>query len=312
VQIATVLIATDFSQTGERAARAGAAIARRHGARVVLAHVVRPPRLGRATPFFPLSMDRSHIEEALRAEALDRLRALRETLLPDVAGVALELTDHPRAAVAINDLADHHDADLVVVGTHALEGLARVVARSTAERTMRAARRPMLVVTPDASIEVVVRGDVVVGVDDSMASLAATRWAGAWAAMSGGSLTLFHTDVIGAGDVMVDELARQQALGETRRGLWQLAAQHVPPGVGVIVEANLAGDVVSSLLERTRRGDGLIVVGSQRPTGPWRATTAQQLVRRSLWPIVVVPDPLPLGRDLDFTPRRDAPRAFLA
>ena len=309
MQIATVLIATDFSRTGERAALVGALIAHRHGARVVLLHALRPQPLGRATPFFPLSMDRGRIEVTLRLEALDQLRALREAALPDVPGVALELTEHPRAAVAIADAADHFDADLIVVGTHALEGLARIVARSTAERVVRVARRPVMVVTPDASIEATVRGPLVVGVDAGTASIAATRWAGAWAARSGGSLTLFHVDALGPRELVADERAREGRLGDTRRSLRQLASEHVPPGVGVLVEAHAALDLVSSLLARTGRGEGLLVIGANKPEGPWRATTAQRLVRRSCWPVVVVPDPLRLGRDLDLAPRRIAQRA---
>lgn len=304
MQIATVLVATDFSETGDRAVEAGARLARDRGARVILLHALRPPPLGRATPFFPMSMDRGDIEETVRGEALDRLREVREEAMGGLEGVALELREGPRPSVAISDAADHFGADLVVVGTHALTGLARFVARSTAERVARAARRPVLVMTPDAPIETIMGGHLVVGIDDAPASVAALRWAGDWAARVGGVLTLFRAEALGPGDLDASDRVQRARVGDAQRALRRLAADHVPEGVRVIVEAAIAGDPLSSLVGRTERGEGLLVIGRSRPRGTWRSTPADRLLRRSRWPVVVVPDPIPLGRDLDLAPRR--------
>lgn len=130
MQLATILIATDFSEPGARAIEAGGLLARRHGARIVLFHAARPASLGRATPFFPLGMSREEIETILVSEAVDRLRQVRERYLGTLDGVVLEAVPSGTPAAAIHDAADRHGADLVVVGTHGLRGLARVMTRS--------------------------------------------------------------------------------------------------------------------------------------------------------------------------------------
>jgi len=48
----------------------------------------------------------------------------------------------------IEEYAAAHDADLVVVGTHGRTGVERVLLGSVAERVLRTATRPVLVVGP--------------------------------------------------------------------------------------------------------------------------------------------------------------------
>lgn len=304
MSITTILIATDFSKTAERATRAGALLALATGARVVLFHAAPPVALGRATPFFPVELERSDIEEVVRSEARDKLRQVRDEVLWNVERVAVVEAPAANAAAAINDAADHYLADLVVVGTHALRGLARLVAGSTAERVARDCRRPVLVVTPDASIDGVLPTRIVVGVDLSSASVAALRWAGSWAQATRAPLTVFHVSVpsrpLGPGDALDApwiEHGDHLEIADAQRSLRQLVAQHVPAGVAASIEVRAAGDAPSALGSRAAGSHDLVVVGSgRRHRGWWFASTAQRVVRRSPAPVVVVPDAR-AGRD---------------
>ena len=77
-----------------------------------------------------------------RAEA--RLRALVDALPADVRGEALFL--HGRAAETIVEVGQSRDA--ILIGTHGRKGLAHVLLGSVAERVVRTASVPVLVLHP--------------------------------------------------------------------------------------------------------------------------------------------------------------------
>lgn len=132
-----VLVATDFGATSARAARRGAALAGRHGAEILLAHVVDPaawPVVG------PASAAKGAVE-----------RALAEQNARDLGGKARVLALHGRPAVELAEAARAHDADLVVVGSHGAGPIERAFLGSVAEGVVERSSVSVLVVTaPDA------------------------------------------------------------------------------------------------------------------------------------------------------------------
>jgi len=114
-----ILVATDGSEAAERAGDHAVAVARTTGARLHALTV--------------------GDDEPARCLA-DRAREA------GVDAVAASRTGRPHEA--IREYAGTVDADLVVLGTHGRSGVERVLLGSVAERTLRAATRPVLVVGP--------------------------------------------------------------------------------------------------------------------------------------------------------------------
>lgn len=140
----TILHPTDFSEPSEHALSLAAALARDHGARLVLLHVVPPPAVlgGDALVLPPPD---THDEEKRR---LDRLAV--------PAGLPAERRlAEGDPAVEILRLAKECNADLIVLGTHGRTGLRRLLMGSVAEQIVRWSDCPVLTVkTPPPAAEV--------------------------------------------------------------------------------------------------------------------------------------------------------------
>jgi nucleotide-binding universal stress UspA family protein len=140
--IRTILHPTDFSERSESAFRLACALARDHGARLLVLHVVPPPQSvgsGEMPVTFPLSPAyREELEDQLRRfKAADpKLRVTCHTCHLEEGFAADEIL---RNAQAVN-------ADLIVMGTHGRTGLGRLLMGSVAEEVVRKAACPVLTV----------------------------------------------------------------------------------------------------------------------------------------------------------------------
>lgn len=136
----TLLVPHDGSDLADRVLPYVAGLARRAGGRVVLVRATAPGGF----PTFPS-------EEAHRAAIrLDQegLDAVAEKLRDD--GLAVEAhveADDP--ARAILAAAERHGADLIALSTHGRSGLGRWVYGSVADRVLRHADVPVLLIPPD-------------------------------------------------------------------------------------------------------------------------------------------------------------------
>jgi nucleotide-binding universal stress UspA family protein len=139
IDLKRILVPTDFSETSEAALRYGVELARRFSARLCLLHV--PEHPGEATETeYPVDLF-----ETMQNAADDRLphllsEAERHELRPECAmrlGTPWEeIVRH----------AEEHDIDLIVMGTHGRDGLARLLLGSVAEMVVRKASCPVLTV----------------------------------------------------------------------------------------------------------------------------------------------------------------------
>lgn len=146
-----ILVATDLGENSLPALRQARDLAKALGARLTVVHVIEPasapPGLeGFALDGMPLDWEQ-RIERGREAAARRNLDAMlqneRDPAVPMESKVLLGLL--PGALTdAVKDLA----ADLLVVGTHGRRGVAHFFLGSVAERVLRHASCPVLIVRP--------------------------------------------------------------------------------------------------------------------------------------------------------------------
>ena len=140
----TILVPVDDNPASDSAVKVAAELARMVGAALRLLHIIEPPPtftadIARRLP--PGEFDRS-LEEHARSIIHEA-----ETLVPE--GVIFESLFRRAAKRTwreILDAADELDADLIVMGTHGREGVARAVLGSVAERVAHHAQVPVMLV----------------------------------------------------------------------------------------------------------------------------------------------------------------------
>ena len=139
-----ILVPVDFSPYSEEALSYAKELAALYGAGLQLLHTIEEP----AYPYFyNPGVTFSPIEhlEALRVkaeEAMDKL--LAETKGPEVPAERFVATGRPSSEIA--GFAEEHGSDLVVIATHGLTGLERLLVGSTAEHVVRLAPCPVFTV----------------------------------------------------------------------------------------------------------------------------------------------------------------------
>lgn len=136
--IRRIVVGVDFSPAGDRALREAVAVALHVGARLHLVHAIHLP-----TPLAPL--DELRVEEHVWALAGSELARRAE----DAATGGLAVSSEVRSGLPADmlcEVARERRADLLVVGSHGRSPLAHLVLGSVAERTLRHAPCPVLVV----------------------------------------------------------------------------------------------------------------------------------------------------------------------
>ena len=137
-----ILIPTDFSECAGHALEAGLALARNAGAKVQLLHVVEPAAMAPVAlaGLIPEGSILDRIEENAR-ELMDKLVKEKGAGL-DIEGTVVV----GPAATEIASIAERSGADLIVIATHGRTGLKHTLMGSVAERLLRYAPCPVLVI----------------------------------------------------------------------------------------------------------------------------------------------------------------------
>jgi nucleotide-binding universal stress UspA family protein len=145
VKIERILVATDFSESAEKAVEAATELARKFEAELVLLHAYKID-IPLASPMtaggYALPAD---FFERLGTEARQRVEAAAQEITSkgvSTTGIAVEES----AAAAIVETAESRDVDLIVMGTRGLTGLKHVALGSVADRVVRLAPCPVLTV----------------------------------------------------------------------------------------------------------------------------------------------------------------------
>jgi nucleotide-binding universal stress UspA family protein len=137
----TILVPVDFSTPGREALAYAVAFAARCEAKLLVLHVVEIPYVGSGLGEIELPPVEADIREPV-AENLARM--VNEIVAGRVPVETLTRTGQPW--FEITEAARELRADLVIVGTHGYTGLKHVLMGSTAERVVRHAPCPVLVV----------------------------------------------------------------------------------------------------------------------------------------------------------------------
>jgi nucleotide-binding universal stress UspA family protein len=138
----TILLGLDGSDGSRPAVPLAADLARRYGAKIVIAHV--DERVAGKGGVVPVRVDEDRIEEELRRLAAELseqgLEASVETLKVILGG----------PAHAIEKLAEDIDADLIVIGRRGHSPVVGLLLGSVALRLLGISRRPVLAVPPES------------------------------------------------------------------------------------------------------------------------------------------------------------------
>lgn len=185
----TVLCPTDFSDVSARAETYAAALARHYDASLHLLHV--DPPMPVMAPYGEIPVDARMFEEQREVAEAELVKAGARAR---AGGVTVETTmkgGHP--AREILALADRAQADMLVIGTHGRGGVEHLLLGSVAEKIMRKAACPVLVVPPGAP------GDsdalfsrILCPIDGSAASAHALTYALSLAQETDGHVTLLY------------------------------------------------------------------------------------------------------------------------
>jgi len=139
----TILVGSDFSEEADRALSWAVDLAERMGAAIEVAHVnaagavVLPPPID----VLPVALTSDSGEAAATAPLAARVESVAQRGIPVSSWMC---AGDP--AIALKERADEVGASLVVVGSRGASGLAHVLLGSVAERVIRHATRPVLVV----------------------------------------------------------------------------------------------------------------------------------------------------------------------
>lgn len=287
----TIVVGVDGSTSALYAVRWAAASAQRRHLRVRLVHgqVVTP------TSYPGASATPEGLYEAMQAQGREWLRQAREAVWEVSAGlnVDTEMAESPPVPTLLEQSAT---ARMVVLGSRGLGGFPGLLVGSTAVALAAHGHSPVTVVRGRAPTEPPpTRGPVVVGIDGSPASEAATEHAFDEASFRGADLVAVHTwsDVSAARvldmpgvDVGWEEIesSEQRVLAERLAG-WQ---EKYPD---VRVRRVVTRDQPAHSLRGHAEIAQLLVVGSRGRggfTGRLLGSTSQALLHHATCPITVV------------------------
>jgi nucleotide-binding universal stress UspA family protein len=140
LRLRKIVVPIDFSETSAQALPYAAALAKTFCAEIILLHVVEPLPLPAETAYVPPQMQREdrnvaqqHLFDLSRAVFDDNVQARA------LVRIGLPFQEITAAAKSV-------DADMIVLTTHGYTGLTHVLLGSTAERVVRHADCPVLVV----------------------------------------------------------------------------------------------------------------------------------------------------------------------
>jgi nucleotide-binding universal stress UspA family protein len=142
----SIFVATDLSVDTVGTVRRAALLARQHGARLTLLHVMNPTGCRPLREWFSPSID-IDLKSAQARATLRRLAAQVAGRYGVETSVDLQLGDAHEQVLQAS-----HSADLLVIGQRGTSSLRNLVIGQTAERIVRTCRRPVLVVKGTADV----------------------------------------------------------------------------------------------------------------------------------------------------------------
>jgi len=267
ISLKNILLATDFSEASEKAFNYAVAVARHHGSKIFLMHVMPPDSIA----FMLESPDQHQRGEVQRQ--MDSMASRSElNQIPHETVIRAGSVWSIVAAVI-----RQQDIELVVLGTHGRSGFRKLVLGSVAEEVVRRAGCPVLTVGPhiDANLsKAAVFERILFATDFHSASEKALDYAVYFANEQKARLMLLHvmppTALPGPGQSFWNEPAITQWQTKVNASVTEKLQMLLPPGVRLWSEPEyLVGfDFIADGILKTaaaRKAD-LIITGAKRPT----------------------------------------------
>jgi nucleotide-binding universal stress UspA family protein len=266
VSFKNILLATDFSDASEKAFNYATTIARLHGSKIYVVHVI-PPE---PTYFIPeLPVDRPRHEEERRMASL----ASRSELKQIVHETVLRAGSVWSVLCAV---IHEQNIDLVVLGTHGRGGLKKLVLGSVAEEVVRRASCPVITVGPHIDVPSSTSGEfhrILFATDFHLASAKAFEYAFLLANQSQAKLILLHlmppAALPGPGRTFYNEKAVDEWQARVRASTKEKLEQLLPASVKLWSEPEyvvgfdfMAEGILKAAAEQ--KAD-LIIMGANRP-----------------------------------------------
>jgi len=141
----SILVPTDFSEHSDRAVRQAVDIAEQHNAKIYLLHVV--DRLQQCAIDYCIPLETMmKVQSDSEKEAAKKMREEAEKILKTK---NIDLVFDVKAGIPYEEILKEQQerkADLIVIASHGRTGLLRTLIGSVAERVMREAKCPVLLV----------------------------------------------------------------------------------------------------------------------------------------------------------------------
>ncbi|NER13962.1 universal stress protein [Leptobacterium flavescens] len=149
-----IIVPVDFSEHSEYALELAAQLARKHDAEIIALHMLeisesllnKAEGQGYNEALFFMKMAAKRFEDFLDKEYLKGLKVT-------------DIVQHHKVFTEVNETALKHNADLIIMGSHGTGGIKELFMGSNAEKVVRTAQLPVLVVKnrmPDFNIKKVV------------------------------------------------------------------------------------------------------------------------------------------------------------
>ncbi len=136
-----IIVPVDFSEQSKFAIKAAASLAKKHNAEILALHML---ELNQA---MITSSEGFHPEQIVFFIKLAEKRFKEFLDTPWLEGVTVTpIIKHYKVFSEVNEVAEEHGADLIVMGSHGSDGLKEIFVGSNAERVVRNAEIPVVVV----------------------------------------------------------------------------------------------------------------------------------------------------------------------
>lgn len=142
LKLASILVPIDFSARSKKALAYALPFAKQFGAKLILLHVVEPVVTPDFATSFPLAIESDKVEAASKGR-LERI-VKQQAIDPKLVEKTLVRQGSPFREIV--DAARTLKSDLIIISTHGYTGLKHALLGSTAERVVRHAPCPVLVV----------------------------------------------------------------------------------------------------------------------------------------------------------------------
>jgi nucleotide-binding universal stress UspA family protein len=275
LKLDTVLVATDFSSASQMAMAYATSIARRHGSKLLIAHVVS-----------------SQSERAV----MDGWRAGQIAVTEYVIAGRLEGIEHQLVVKpgdvwpVLAQMVSEHGVDLIVVGTHGRTGVRKLILGSVAESIFRQSPCPVLTIGPNADQDPKIGPErILTSTGFAPHSLRAVRYAVLLAQEMHSSLALLHV-VTDPGELNVEEKERLKKEREARLRDLVPGDVHLADPACFFVEFGSATDKI--LATASEWNANLIVLGlrhveeGSRGESTW--ARAYEIVRQARCPVMTI------------------------